>query len=264
MKSNVSIVTAFFDIGRGNWEGYYSRNNNQYLYYFSYLAQMDIELIIYTESKFKNKIEEIRNSFGHLDKTKIVIWDTLFENCCQDKIEKIQSIMDDEEYKKLPVEPGCPEYWNPKYVLLNAFKSKFVNDAIQNEYVTNEQVAWIDFGYCRDIDTISKSRIWNYDFPHKINVFNIKSFDNKPVFDIMKTNTVYIQGCHIVAPKEYWKFLEEGVDKSMESMIDCGIIDDDQTMLLMAYRKNPSLFETHYIDTSENGWFVIFKKFNNA
>ena len=172
--------------------------------------------------------------------------------------------MDDPYYQSLPTEPGCPEYWNAKYVFLNMLKSHLVADAVYCGHVTSEQVAWIDFGYCRDINVLPKSRIWNYDFGDKINFFNIRQFDNRSIIDIMRSNSVYIQGCHIVAPRDYWEELDSYVYESFDSMIDCGIIDDDQTMLLMAYRNYPWHFNVNFIDTNEDGWFVIFKKFNNA
>jgi hypothetical protein len=38
--------------------------------------------------------------------------------------------------------------------------------------------------------------------------------------------------------------------------------DDDQTLLLMAYRNAPALFETHFVDAAKTGWFVLFKDYN--
>ena len=40
------------------------------------------------------------------------------------------------------------------------------------------------------------------------------------------------------------------------------LMDDDQTLLLMAYRNAPSLFETHFVDAANAGWFVLFKDYN--
>ena len=261
MESNISIVTAFFDIGRGKWDGYYNRTNHQYFAYFSYLAQMNVEMVIYTQTEFAEKIREIRNSFGFSNKTTVVEYDHFFDDS---RLDSIQQVMDDPYYQSLPTEPGCPEYWNPKYVYLNTCKSYFVYNAVDCGYVTNDQVAWIDFGYCRDIDRLPKSKIWNYDFGENMNLFQIREFDNRSVVDIMRTNTVYIQGCHIVGPKSKWTDMDGYVWGSFDSMMECGIIDDDQTMLLMAYRKYSDFFKINYIDTNEDGWFVIFKKFNNA
>ena len=39
-------------------------------------------------------------------------------------------------------------------------------------------------------------------------------------------------------------------------------MDDDQTLLLMAYRNAPQLFETHFVDAAKGGWFVLFKDYN--
>jgi hypothetical protein len=49
---------------------------------------------------------------------------------------------------------------------------------------------------------------------------------------------------------------------AFDKLVSNDLIDDDQTLLLMAYRGAPSLFETHYIDAAKTGWFVVLKDYN--
>lgn len=47
--SDITIVTAFFDIGRGEWAtGGFKRTPEDYLNYFKQLAVLENEMIIFT------------------------------------------------------------------------------------------------------------------------------------------------------------------------------------------------------------------------
>jgi len=67
--SNISIVTAFFDIGRSNWYSdasgqpvphYIQRSTNSYFDYFQNLAKMKNDMIIYCADEHEEVIENIR------------------------------------------------------------------------------------------------------------------------------------------------------------------------------------------------------------
>lgn len=66
MKESITIVTAFFDIGRGNWNRANGRSrslertNNTYLKYFRRLAKLENKMVIFTSSEFKEKILALR------------------------------------------------------------------------------------------------------------------------------------------------------------------------------------------------------------
>ncbi len=60
--ADIAIVTAYFDIGRGDWkkeEGYAEhllRNNEIYINYFKNLAKLDNEMVVYTSQEFVDTI----------------------------------------------------------------------------------------------------------------------------------------------------------------------------------------------------------------
>ena len=102
-KTGITIVTAFFNIGRGKIENDVSKNLKRgtdiYLSYFSYLAELDNDMIIFTEEKYKENgqiqddyridfikehltelhkgIEAGSNCFGYLIWTTIDCWSWL-------------------------------------------------------------------------------------------------------------------------------------------------------------------------------------------
>jgi len=263
---SVTIVTAFFDIGRGDWVGYANgtpiapyiqRSTETYLERFKALTKLDNKIIVFTESKFSDIIKEMR------DDIIIVEYDEIFsEN--YNLMEELHRIMRNRDFIKLIDSPASPEYWSPKYVLINFYKSLFVEYVINNNIDDANTLAWIDFGYVRDDTRFVPGTTWKFDTNNKINLFNIRPLDDRPIFDIVMSGDVYIQGCHIVSHREGWSHLRGLMLDSLSVLTRVGMIDDDQTMLLMSFRTAPHLFSINYIDPNKDGWFVIFKDFNHA
>ena len=69
-------------------------------------------------------------------------------------------------------------------------------------------------------------------------------------------------GAKIVAGKEMWAKLEELIRGAFKNLTDANMIDDDQTLMLLAYLYQKDIFELHRID--ENDPFVIFRNFNES
>ena len=99
---NITIVTAFFDIGRGDWSsdkglpGYLQRTTDTYMERFGYLAELDNQMIIYTSEDQVERVSNLRK--GKEDKTKIIIQH--FPDMFPVFREKIDRIQKDENYLK--------------------------------------------------------------------------------------------------------------------------------------------------------------------
>ena len=259
--NNIDIVTAFFDIGRGDWTPdkglphYLVRTTDTYFERFRNLCKLDNNIIVYTSEDLVDKVKEIRG-----DKPiKIVPVD--FQNNFEKLRNEISRIQNLDAYKARisPSQIKNPEYWNADYVLVNLLKSAFAVDAIRHEYATNDLVAWIDFGYCREPLTTNE---WRYNFnPDKIHFFNLKDWkEGTYIVDVIANNDVHITGPCIVAGKKMWYMLEQLVHHSLNELTKNDLIDDDQTLLLMSYLFKPELFELHKVSTDD--WFVAFKDYN--
>ena len=51
---------------------------------------------------------------------------------------------------------------------------------------------------------------------------------------------------------EHWNLIKT----SLVELIDCGFMDDDQILMIMSYRKNPSIFDLKMSD-----WFMPLKEY---
>lgn len=262
--SEISIVTAFFDIGRGEWTPdkglphYLHRTTDTYFERFANMASLDNKMVVFTSKEFSDRVKEIRNG----KPTEVVEVD--FNDSFIELREQISKIQNNEQYssKINPSQIKNPEYWNADYVLVNLLKSTFVNRAIQFNHIDTDLVAWLDFGYCRDKSTLNNVNKWKYDFDKdKIHFFNIKDYvEGTYIQDIIANNDVHITGPCIVAGKNMWPSLEYLANHTVTELIKNNLIDDDQTILLMSYLLKPEWFELHKV--SEDDWFVAFKEYS--
>lgn len=276
MKDDITIVCVFYDIGRGNWSPdkgfphYIQRTNETYLERFSYLAQLDNKMIIWTTENMISKVMEHRK--GKENKTKILTFD-YFNHFYDDRM-AISEIQHSDSFQN-KVKPHLklnPEYWDPDYVLLMALKPWFVKHGIKiaeyKGFQVDETVAYIDFGYMRTPDKIPESKQWKYNFdPAKIHLFGYKDYEpERQIEDVIFDNDVYFLGAQVVAHKSTWQELNILILNNLQKLMKKNLVDDDQTLWLMTYLEAPDLFEVHRIPDHQLGHdpFVLFQKFNNT
>lgn len=280
LNPSITIVTAFFDIGRGNWSienghpDYLQRTNETYLNYFSYLAKLENEMIVFTSKEFVADIEKIRD--GKVTHIVEIDLDLKFK----DKLQEIQKILGNSLYKqKIPQEQlKNPEYWSAKYVLITNLKVYFVSNAIKAGYVNNRLIAWVDFGYCRDKETLLGISNWYYPFdedyihcftlrPSKILGIKNPKFprSEKDVLSAITNNKVYIIGGVTISSKKTWLEFNNIYDTCKNNLIAKNILDDDQGIYLMCYVTKPNMIKLHYLGKTKQGkrnWFGVMQKFH--
>jgi protein YibB len=261
---NISIVTAFFDIGRGDWTPekglphYLQRSTDTYVERFGHLATLNNELIIFTSEELVDKIKE--KCVNRSSPTHILAID--FKNSFGDQRELITKIQKDPNFIKMinPYQVKNPEYWCADYVLVNYLKSYFVEYAISQGVATQDLVAWMDFGYCRDVSTLNGKEEWSFNFEeNKIHFFDYKDYNGQPIQNIIANNDVHILGAKVVAGKNMWPKLRELISGAFKNLTDANLIDDDQTMMLLASLYQPEIFVKHRI--IESAPFVMFKEY---
>jgi protein YibB len=255
----VTIVTAFRDLGRGGWSSntligkipkWLNRTNEEYLEYFSRLCQLKNPIIVFASNGLRDKLLEIRSDLTVLDIDEI--WNENFQ-----LRERISVVHKNNEFKKFVDSPKMPEYWNSDYVYVNFLKSIFVTTAIE-KCQTGNVLAWMDFGYMRPYAYLPASGEWKFDAQGRMCLFSRAEGNlGRPIFELIKSGDVLIQGSMIIGAREIWdKFSETFFEKAIE-LLQIGLIDDDQTVLLMTYRE---LCETiDLIPFSPDEWFAGLK-----
>jgi protein YibB len=258
---DIAVVTAFFDTDRERWRtAHLRRTNERYFEYFAHLAKLRNHLIVFTEPQFAWRVLESRRAHGLEDLTVVFEIADLFEcELLAPLVSKFQERMND-RFHRFTWQPELPEYWEPRYVLINALKSAFVCTALDRRMIVAPQVAWIDFGYCRDGKRFDPERPWRFDTGGKINLFQVNPLDDSPIFQVVRSGTVYFHGASIVGPASAWPEFAREISLSLGALLECGLIDDDQTLLLMAWRRDPSKYVIHPVTRAD--WFVVFRRFD--
>lgn len=254
----ITIVTAFFDIGRGKFKNTpFVRTNDQYFNYFRFWARMKNKLIVYTDSESEKKVKDIRQEFGLADKTIVIVIDNIYE--IEPNIyERMLKVSQNPQFKNFRYFPNAmSNRANYDYIML--MKYWCMNDAVEQNLV-NGMVAWIDFGFNHGGKCYVKSEEfdfeWKYDFEPKIHLFSLQEPDS--VSGVMSLQFLFdsTMGCLLLCPSECCHDLWILVRDAMEALLMLDCIDDDQQLLLMAYKKRPSLFEVHISD-----WFMPLKEY---
>ncbi|MFQ7565496.1 WlaTC/HtrL family glycosyltransferase [Clostridium perfringens] len=254
----ITIVTAFFNINRESWNKF-ERGADQYLNYFSKWAKMKNKLIVFVENEeLAKKIIEVRNNYNLGKRTIVNIIDD-YKDIDRDLYNSIKKVSQDNIHKEFRLLPNNPEVWNYNYDYIMLLKMWCVKEAIKNGQA-NGMVAWVDFGYNHGGAVIDESSdfsfTWKYNFPEKINLFSVQDLDDRPIFDIVRSMDTYIMGTVIVGIDYLWNDFWLLMRESMMSLNKCGLMDDDQTVILMSYREKPEIFNIY-----KSSWHLPIKQF---
>lgn len=247
--AEITIVTALFDIGREKWTGF-ERNKSEYIEYFKFWARMRNKVVVYTDQETAEQVRVVRDSFGLTDRTTIIVIDdiTVFDS---EVYHRMKQVLSNEITIKFRRKPKCPECYNALYDYIMYLKPYFVADAIKKGFADG-MIAWMDFGYNHGgkfyTNPLEFDYLWKFDFSPKIHLFSVAALDDMPIFEIVRTMKTYVAGGIVVAPANLWEVLADLFRKHACSLASCGMMDDDQTLLIMAYRERPELFEIHPIE----------------
>lgn len=265
---DISIVTAFFDLGREDWKvesgkkSPFQRSTDHYFEYFSHLARLKNPMVIFVAPEHRLRVLELRRKAGLERITHIFSVSDLFQ------VPALKVLAAEVQSKMTPSLrawtrfPKSPEYNYSNYVILDALKSIFINTAIDAEVVRTEQVAWVDFGYARDEKCFDTTKPWRFDGGGKINLFHMRPIDDLPIFRVVQRGYVYFQGGCKIGPISAWPAFSEAIDHSLASLLKADLVDDEQTLLLMAWRANPDFYRIHAVDRRD--WRVVIRFFNES
>lgn len=253
------IVTAFWDVGRAtNCE--FPRSNERYYAEFAEWARIKNNLIVYTDSYSENKIRMIRRSYGLEEKTIIVV-NNIFQ-VERSLFERMSKVEENNAFKEFRYRPEAMEN-QAKFDYAWFMKYWCMADAVK--YAKEDDVfAWFDFGfnhidkcYC-DMNEFAFTWKLNKEV-NKVQAYSLKDVSNVEVFDVLQFMQDTIMGVFFLVPvslaEEFWKTIRQ----AMTALLMIGCIDDDQVLVLMAYKWRPDL-----IDVNVSEWWYLALKENGA
>jgi len=258
-SSDITLVTAFYDIGRGNWKTY-NRSVDLYFNSFKNYLYLPYNIVAFIDDRYIDKLPKYDNvNFKVIP----INYQWLITNSlCWKDLQKVKNIMENEYYKDLVKDrilQEFPENIHAEYNIINHSKIDFIYYGIMNHIITSDFICWSDFGYH---NSILKNNPSNYPYAGlDISKFNKDKLNfwlrNNPInndFDIIKTlidprevftGSLFGGPLHLIL-KLYYLYHNQ-----LNFMYNKGISDDDQHVYLRCYLNEPHIFELHI---SNNEW----------
>jgi protein YibB len=270
--ADLTVVTGYFDIGRGAWRGavkgheipvWMARSNEDYLAHFRLLARLKNEMIVFTEPRFAEAVLAARRDHGLEASTAVITLDRPFE---RDPVlaatrARIAAAMQDRMLDFVE-KPNKPEAFSAEYVLVTALKPVLTTAALDLGLVTRRQLAWLDFSYCREPAGFNPDYPWRYDCGEQLHVFTIETPDGRTASEMVRTAYCPFHGAQLFGPRMLWPRLRALFEAMLAELLAADLADDDQGLLLMAWRAEPQLFAVHAVSRRDR--FCALRLYNSA
>lgn len=260
---STTIITALYDIGRGNWPHPFNRSIDSYITYFKSVLSLDANFVIFIEEHMRETILNIRKEFDpFLFKTKIYCRPLHELEVFQKYYKRTCEVMTSDFFLKNLREFHTPESFSPEYNLINFNKVSFVKEVITNNPFSTDYFMWMDAGFYHGNFPCDTK---NLPYP---NSKKIKQLDDNRIhfltlcgehevgLDSYFSPRVTLAGSMFAGKSKPLLEFKELCFSVIEEFLANKAINDDQTIYAFAYMKNKNLFNLY-----QDNWFGNFKIF---
>lgn len=241
------FVTAYYDIGRDNWE-FFRRSNSEYFYRFAKLLRMNVPLIIFIDNKFEDLVHEMIELTPIRERVFTVLIG-IDEQFLEDFIpswEYIpveQAVMQSPGYQELisaRPEQHTPETLYPRYNCINHAKVDFLAFVIEHRAQLSLPVTylgWVDFGYLREeFEVVPFQLNRALLFRDQVSVLNNVPIDERTDGDprlVLSTSAAKIHGAFFFGSTGALLRYRAAYHEMLREMHARGVADDDQAVMLL-------------------------------
>lgn len=251
---SVLYVTAFKDIGRGEW----TRREmavpaHVYLSHFINLTMnTNVDIVCFMDDATMNACTQ------HIWKPNHVILPyneqtTFFATC----IHHERCIMESQEYKKLVSQRiHHPEHSIPEYNIVNHNKVQFLMQAY-TKYPSYETYVWIDFHQARHGDIPQQNVRYDHLPSDKVSMCVHSAFtimQSRTPQEIVTLQCDHVQGSAFVVPRTVVPKLYQEYCLQLGMHYAYNIADDDQGIHLAIAQRLPNLY--HFIPAPSFGYTI--------
>lgn len=249
-------VSLFYDIGRSDWNTYYSRKTDRYINSFIPFINMfstnndDYEMILFLDKRCEHQIRQLMTENTRIT---IIPIDEQFmkENFhAWGLLERETEIMESHYFKQLVSHRiDHPECCDPLYTIITHCKIDAVGYTISNNLTTAPYVAWVDFGYCLSSETtptnfidLNKLTLTSVNFP----LINPIEDKDKDIIYTLTEAPERVAGYFFFGPVDKLLEYQREYHTSLHRFQnEFNIADDDQHLTLDCINRRPDLFTTH-------------------
>jgi hypothetical protein len=261
----IQYVTAFYDIGRSEWDSF-ERSTQHYIESAMNYLKLDYNIIMYIDDKYVDIFHQFKKE------NQIIV--PINEKWLTDNIYTWRQLEQDEkiiksfQYQTLVYERilrKYPENIFSRYNLINHSKIDFINHAINN-YHLDEFIFWVDFGYFYSI--LGNKEIKFPRRPLDVNKFNLSKInfflrsEIKPsdldIIQTLQNPREVFTGSLFAGPKNLMSLFQQRCHEALEEFHHHNISDDDQHLYLRVYSRFPNLF---HVVIDHDKWPEILREY---
>lgn len=262
--NRIIMVTAFYDIGRGDWECEYRRSSMTYLSAAKNYLNYNYEMIFFIDSRYVDIFREWVSHSPYLENKTVIsiddkwlsqnsfIWRQLFRD---------KEILQSDAYRQhvtRRIDNKYPENIFAEYNAITNSKVDFMAFVIENILQSNSKIflCWSDFGYFNSVFRNDETR-----FP--TNVLDLEKFTSEKLNFTVKSKIVeqdYDMIYTLKYAREVFATSFFGGPCSLiikfqtlchEALIDLhdhNISDDDQHLYMRVFFREPKMFQLYLDD----------------
>lgn len=269
MHKDLTLVTALFDIGRGDIDAGFSRSYEHYLNCFKGLLQVDLPMIIFCDEATESFVFKHRRR----DNT-TVVRKTLDDLRNFPFYDKVQRIRNNATWKNrsgwIPNSPqSALELYNP----LVMSKQFFLNDASIFNFHKTKYFAWIDAGITNTVNVASyfnkefvdklirrMDKMCYIAFPYDGNV-EVHGFEKGGMNRYAGTNTEYVvRGGFFGGTRESIAEINDIYYGMLNDTLGEGLMGTEESVFTLISYRNPEKVQLNFIES--NG--LVYKFFEDV
>lgn len=247
-----TFATAFYDIGRGKWSSY-KRTVDDYMGYFSStVSKIQANLVIYCDESNKDRISSIRPEGKN---TRIVVVPFEETEMYRTYHARIDAVMKSQSFQSKIVHRDIPEMIYSEYNIVNFNKISFVVDS--KKYFDTSIYGWIDYGFGHGKVDVSSDLSFCETVTRNDKVY--MGCLRVPFDDMLYhpwsyfSNEIFITGSAFIGTTNSIGRFKALFDEVLDTSLELGMVDDDQTLYNMMYLKDKTLF-----NLKQGNWFNQF------
>lgn len=245
---NFTVVTAMLDIGRGDWRQQ-SRSYSTYLRHFARVLCLDVNMVVFTDARGRLLVDRLRQ--GRERRTHVMDTVTQLEDLYYySHRERVQEIMNSPEFKQdneLVSMDYC-EATVPEYDIMMWSKLTLMDQALETDPFSTSYFIWLDGGYGHGLNVFPPDGIWRpkhvFQYPDKVSFIQLESPEKyRNVSDrLHKIHTAVFNGAFFGGGKEALVRMYALQKELISDWLARGVADDDQTVYVLLYYREPELF----------------------
>jgi hypothetical protein len=253
IENSFCLVTSLFNVKRENMEGNDGRSWDDYLKWFKKTLEIKCPMTIFVEEDLVKFVEESRTY-----PTKIITH-SVSEIPYYFLKDRIQNILDTEEYK---VKIDCPERiecQHSMYTVVQYSKFKWLERAIEENFLNSKYFFWIDAGASRhfdgfDINNVFPSQValkslngmgekflmqLNMDIDFCMDLALAETLTENYLWDARAITCGSFFGGEVSAAKRVCKEVD---DVWINKMINKNLVNNEQIVLAYLLKTKPEMF----------------------